>query len=75
MEKNFQFTFHEWLASDEKGPGEYFDLVTCIPSMEHVYDNAVLVDPTRPFPHLEGIRVMLRMLNPGGLLALTYDFF
>ena len=75
VEENPQLTFHNGLAGDERTPGNYYDLVTCISVMEHIYDHAVVVDPTNPFPHLAAIRDMVRMLRPGGFLVLTYDFF
>ena len=68
-------TFHIGLAGERVGPRKYFDLITCISVMEHIYDSRSPVDPKNPMPHLEALADMIEMLKPGGVLALTYDFF
>jgi len=67
--------FHLGLAGDGVGPEKYFDLVTCISIVEHIYDSTFVLDPDNPMRHMAALRDMLRMLKPGGVLALTYDFF
>lgn len=75
MDQYPHITFHTGLAGQDKGPGGYFDLITCISVMEHIYDRNFAMDPSHPLRHLNALRDMIRMLKPGGVLVLTYDFF
>lgn len=67
--------FHNGLAGQNIGPKNHFDLITCISVMEHVYDRNHAMDPKNPLPHIDALADMIRMLKPGGVLVLTYDFF
>jgi len=73
--ENPDIHFHLGLAGDGVGPRDYFDLVTCVSTLEHIYDSAFVLDPDNPMPHIAALEDMLRMLKPGGVLAVTYDFF
>lgn len=75
MKDNPDITFHLGLAGQYKGPEKYFHLITCISVIEHIYDEIGPLHQTHPFLHLEALADMVRMLQPGGILALTYDFF
>lgn len=67
--------FHRGLAGQNKGPKKYFDAITCISVLEHTYDTTTAFHPHNPLPHLAVLADMIRMLKPGGLLILTYDFY
>lgn len=75
IKNNPEIKFHLGLAGQKKGPPRYFDLITCISVMEHIYDSTYVMDPKNPMPHLDALADMIRMLKPGGVLVLTYDFF
>jgi len=75
IEQNPDMHFHLGLAGDEVGPEKYFDLVTCISTLEHTYDSEFVLDPRKPMRHMDAMGDMLRMLRPGGLLVLAIDFF
>ncbi len=75
IKKHPQITFHMGLAGQNIGPKQYFDLITCISTIEHFYDTSFVVDSKNPLPHLKALADMVRMLKPGGILVLTYDFF
>lgn len=75
IEKNPDITFHLALAGEGRGPEEYFDLITSISTLEHIYDTTYVLDPKNPTPHVSALYDMLRMLRPGGVLALVIDFF
>ncbi|MDP2633042.1 MAG: methyltransferase domain-containing protein [Candidatus Curtissbacteria bacterium] len=75
IEKNPEIIFHMGLAGENKGPKRFFDLITCISVMEHVYDSSFVMDPKNPLRHINALTDMIRMLKPGGVLVLTYDFF
>jgi hypothetical protein len=66
---------HYGLAGDELLPPERFDLITCISTLEHTYDHDSPVNPQRPLPHWNALRDMVRMLKPGGVLLMNWDFF
>jgi len=75
IEKNPNITFHLGLAGQKVGPEKHFDLITCISTIEHIYDSTFTLDPENPMRHVDALQDMLRMLKPGGVLVLTYDFF
>jgi len=75
IRENPEITFHLGLAGEYKGPADYFNLITCISVIEHIYDHNNVLDPDNPYPHLKALHDMGRMLAPGGILVLTYDFF
>ncbi len=75
IKKYPEITFHLGLAGQRVAPRRYFDLITCISVMEHIYDSRSPMDPKNPMPHLEALADMIEMLKPGGILVLTYDFF
>lgn len=75
IKDNPHITFHFGLAGQKKAPAKFFDLITCISVLEHMYDKKYVLDPHNPFPHLLALEDMTRMLAPGGILVLTYDFF
>lgn len=65
---------YDAFAGDGTGPGEYFDAVISVSALEHVYDTAKPIAKDAMYPHYDVLRDMVRMLKPGGLLVLTYDF-
>lgn len=69
-----QIKFHLGLAGQNIPPAQYFDLITCISVVEHIYDSTSPLEPGNEFPHFRALEDMIRMLAPGGVLVLTYDF-
>jgi SAM-dependent methyltransferase len=74
IKENPKITFHMGLAGEQKVPANMFDLITCISVLEHVYDHKHVIDMPVAFPHWRCLEDMLRMLVPGGVLVITYDF-
>jgi len=56
--------FHNECITKMTAPDNYFDRVFCISVLEHIEDITV---------KQQGIKEMVRMLKPGGLLILTFD--
>ena len=48
-------------------PDDYFDIITCVSVMEHIYN------PLKPNAHHHHLNEMLRVLKPGGAFFFTYD--
>jgi SAM-dependent methyltransferase len=70
-----EVTMHVGLAGDGVLPAERFDVITCISTLEHTYDNVSPLHPKGPLPHLNALRDMARMLKPGGLLLMNWDMY
>jgi hypothetical protein len=69
-----EITFHHGLAGQNVAPEAYFDLVTCISVIEHIYDRDHVIDASGNFRHWLALDDLVRMLAPGGVLVVTYDF-
>jgi SAM-dependent methyltransferase len=70
-----EVTMHVGFAGDDLLPAEMFDVVSCISTLEHTYDQRSPVEAQRPMQHLHALRDMVRMLKPGGVLLMNWDFF
>ena len=54
---------------DAPFPDNTFDRITCVSVLEHI------LKPEEPHAHYPCLRELRRILKPGGLLAVTVDYF